>query len=566
MNETLHIYIRVSTKEQKENNTSLETQRTIGEKLSKSLGIKFKVWDEGSQSSFKDDLDNRPILLELLTNVDKGKVKNLYVWNTDRLSRSQKVWGLIRYKLTQSKVKLYVGSDTNPIDLTDPMDSLLVGLLSEISSYDNKIRMERFRLGRINRVKNGFWYGGPTPYGYETKDKRLVPNDYESKWVNFIFDEFNKGMSVNWIRNRLFENGVKSRRGNINWSNGSIERLFKNSHYSGSYKMKDGKSGEVIEVKCSPIVPMNLINSVKKKREERSYKLGKGRIGLSNSKTDYLLKGLLECGYCGSKFGGTTSKIVTLSHYYCVRKMNNFKLNESDSRYKECKKGRRSLVVEDSDSLVWNSIIDVIENSVLFKEEEKKKILKDNNFSQNNEDIKKLKIREKKLEKELKFVRDTELKVESEILLKKRDKKDCEILFNDIENETNRIKESLESIRNLIKGSNEKNDWIDWVNEFGKNIKKIRNENNFDIKKKFLNGLVDRIIVNYVDKNTHNLRVFFKIPYISDSLVWKDINNRKLGYEIVKGKKSLYLKYEFEDKRKYNKGSEIRIGKVKKKL
>jgi len=100
MENDLHIYIRVSTKEQKENNTSLETQRTIGEKLSKSLGIKFKVWDEGSQSSFKDDLDNRPILLELLTNVDKGKVKKLYVWNTDRLSRSQKVWGLIRYKLT----------------------------------------------------------------------------------------------------------------------------------------------------------------------------------------------------------------------------------------------------------------------------------------------------------------------------------------------------------------------------------------------------------------------------------------------------------------------------------
>ena len=43
------------------------------------------------------------------------------------------------------------------------MDSLLVGLLSEISSYDNKIRMERFRLGRINRVKNGFWYGGTYP-------------------------------------------------------------------------------------------------------------------------------------------------------------------------------------------------------------------------------------------------------------------------------------------------------------------------------------------------------------------------------------------------------------------
>ena len=164
--DTLHIYIRVSTKEQKDNNTSLETQRVIGEGLSKSLGINYKVWDEGSQSSFKDDLDNRPILLELLTEVDKGNVSKLYVWNTDRLSRNQKVWGLIRYKLKTNNVLLYVGSDSNPIDLSDPMDDLLVGLLSEISQYDNKLRMERFRLGRINRVKNGFWYGGPTPFGY----------------------------------------------------------------------------------------------------------------------------------------------------------------------------------------------------------------------------------------------------------------------------------------------------------------------------------------------------------------------------------------------------------------
>lgn len=563
----LNIYIRVSTKEQKENNTSLTTQRNIGIDLSKKLKINYKVWDEGSQSSFKDDLDNRGVLLELLSEVDKGKIKNLYVWNTDRLSRNQKVWGLIRYKLTQNNVKLYVGSDSNPIDLTDPMDSLLVGLLSEISSYDNKIRMERFRLGRINRVKNGFWYGGPPPYGYEIKEKRLVPNKYESEWVNFIFKNFNDGKSVNWIRKELFKNGVKSRRGNVNWNNGSIERLFKNTHYLGYYQMKDKKSGEVIKVDCSPIVPIKLINSVIQKREERSYRNGIGRIGVSNSRYDYLLKGLLECGYCGSKFGGTTSntKGNHMSHYYCVRKMNNFKLNKTDSRYKECKKGRRSLVVNDCDNLVWNNVIDVIENSVLFKEEEKNKILESNNFKDNKDEIKKLEIRLKNTKKELDFVKSTESKIESEILLKKRDQKEGNLLLDNIITEKNKIIESIEGLENLIKGSNEKNEWIDWVNEFDTKIDKIRNETDLDIKKKFLNGLVDRIIVNYVDQNTHNLRVFFRIPFINDSLVWKDKGNKKLGYDIVKGKKSLYLKYELEDKRKYNKGSEVRISKVKKK-
>ena len=55
---------------------------------------------------------------------------------------------------TQNKTNLlYVGSDPNPIDLSDPMDNLLFGILSEISHYDNLIRMERFRLGKIERVK-----------------------------------------------------------------------------------------------------------------------------------------------------------------------------------------------------------------------------------------------------------------------------------------------------------------------------------------------------------------------------------------------------------------------------
>ena len=92
MENDLHIYCRVSTKEQSDNNTSLETQRHLGVTLSESLGIDHHIWDEGAQSSSKDDLSNRPILVNLLSKVDEGKVKNLYVFNTDRLSSNQPTW------------------------------------------------------------------------------------------------------------------------------------------------------------------------------------------------------------------------------------------------------------------------------------------------------------------------------------------------------------------------------------------------------------------------------------------------------------------------------------------
>ena len=153
MENDLHIYCRVSTKEQSDNNTSLETQRHLGVTLSESLGIDHHIWDEGAQSSSKDDLSNRPILVNLLSKVDEGKVKKLYVFNTDRLSRNQKTWGMIRYKLSSNKVLLFSGSDSNPIDLSNPIDDLLIGVLSEISQYDNSLRTERFRLGKLRRIK-----------------------------------------------------------------------------------------------------------------------------------------------------------------------------------------------------------------------------------------------------------------------------------------------------------------------------------------------------------------------------------------------------------------------------
>ena len=538
----LHIYVRVSTKEQKDNNTSLGSQKKIGEELSQKLGIKFKVWDEGSQSSFKDDLDNRPVLMNLLNEVDKGQIQKLYVWNTDRLSRNQKVWGLIRYKLKTNNVLLYVGSDSNPIDLSDPMDDLLIGLLSEISQYDNKLRMERFRIGRIERVKNGYWFGGPPPFGYEIQNKKLVPNEFESKWVNYIFESYNQGNTIDKIRNDLFVNGVKSRRGNLNWSNGSIEKLFQNTHFEGWYQMTDKKSGETFKIECSPIVPIGLINKVRKKREERSYKKGMGRMSGGNTQRDYLLKGLLECGYCGSKFGGRTVTSQYINHYYCLRKETNYRHKRTE-KYVECKRGRRTLKVPVIDEIVWNKVIDIVKDSFLFKENEKNLILNERNFKTDTNEIEKLEKRINQYNRELKNIENNIIQLESDKILRKRSEKEINGILKNVNSHRVDILSKKEHLLNLIKGNKKEIEWVDWLDEFSSKMKDIKKTKDLNIKQKFLNGLIDRIIVNYEDNNTHNLRIFFKIPYIGDTLIWRNQNNKKLGYDIKKGLKSLCVNY-----------------------
>ena len=70
------------------------------------MDMDYQIHNEGGISSSKDTLENRPVMLNLLKMMDEGKVKNLYVWNTDRLSRNQITWYTIRQKMVKNGVVL----------------------------------------------------------------------------------------------------------------------------------------------------------------------------------------------------------------------------------------------------------------------------------------------------------------------------------------------------------------------------------------------------------------------------------------------------------------------------
>ncbi len=527
MTPTLHIYTRVSTSVQETEGTSLESQKELGEKLSKQLGWKFKVWNEGGQSSSKDDLDNRPVLVDLLSEIDNGEVNHLYVFNTDRLSRNQRTWGMIRYKLNQNKVLLYTGSDPSPIDLQNPTDDLLVGLLSEISQYDNKLRRERFRLGKINRVKQGGWLGGPPPYGYQIVDKKLVPNPTEKKWVNYIFESYKNRKSIRDIRQHLMLNGVITRRGNVVWSMGSIEKLLTNTHYAGYYKMTDKKSGEVIRVECETLVPLSLYSEVTKEREKRS----KVRVGESNLKRFYLLREFLVCKHCGSYFSGKTQSDSMRSVYYCPRKERNF-VNRDTTRFKECSNSRY-LKITQTDELVWNVVTDVLKNSSQFREEIKKQVFSDQPIhTQQRGEILKLRKTLKKYESDSSGLKATLVNLHTDKLLKKIDQTDFEQVIQNIENYRIELDGKIEDIKNSIIQYETKKNWVDWVSEFGNRMEKF-GEFLPEERKKLLSNVVEKIEVETVDKQTHKLLIHFKLPYVDDKFEW-----------INKGKKSRYKIYD----------------------
>ena len=134
MKDVLHIYCRVSSGVQEKGN-SLENQEQSGIRLSKQLGFNHMTWNEESQTSKLDTLHNRPQMLGLLDEIDKGKVKHLYVISLDRLSRNESTSFNIKYKLIHNKVTLY--TSTGKYDFDNYMDRFIYNTLSNSSVLEN---------------------------------------------------------------------------------------------------------------------------------------------------------------------------------------------------------------------------------------------------------------------------------------------------------------------------------------------------------------------------------------------------------------------------------------------
>ena len=153
--QTLHIYIRVSTVGQEKDGTSLDSQLKLGKQKAKSLGMDYEVHDERSASSSKDNLENRPVIRELLARVTDGEIKNIYVYSIDRLSRNTTTSTFIRETLRKSKCTLY--TNTNETNLDSLEQNLLFGIISEISQYENMLRKERLNHGKRVKASQRNW-------------------------------------------------------------------------------------------------------------------------------------------------------------------------------------------------------------------------------------------------------------------------------------------------------------------------------------------------------------------------------------------------------------------------
>lgn len=295
------IYTRVSTEKQVEGGHSLDEQYDRLVKHVQTQGWELtKIYTDAGLSA--KNL-NRTGIKEIIKDMEIGIFDAVIVHKLDRLTRSIGDLDDLIELFNKHNIKLISLSEN--IDTSTAMGRFFVNFLGILAQMYRENLGEEVRKGMAGRVKKGMPTVSLAMFGYDLiKDKGLIINKKESKYVKWIFNQYLSGVGANTIAKKLNEMGIKSKQGAL-FNQNKIMLILKNYHYIGKVHWKASNSIEderiVVDGQHEPIIDEELFLRAKNIIERK-------RNGLmSQSANEYIFSGIVRCGSCGMTYYGSYS-------------------------------------------------------------------------------------------------------------------------------------------------------------------------------------------------------------------------------------------------------------------
>ena len=383
------LYARVSTENQKDEQT-VETQLYEIKEAIKADGCVLmedcSYLDEGWSGAFLE----RPALDQLRQDAKLNKFDIVYVFDRGRLSRKFVYQEIVIEELGHSNVEFKSLHDVNG---KTPEEQLMGSVMGVFHEYERVKIAERFRLGKLNKVRGGNLLGYNPPYGYNyipVKGKGLSKtngyfeiNKEEAKVVKMMYEWVGiEGISLREVIRRLYELEIPPRKGKrASWTKGPVSRLLTNETYIGKHyyykreailpknpsaaserkyrhkhtnktsrRMRDKE--EWLMVKVPPIVDEALFDKVQAQIKKSA------TFAQRNKRHHYLFGSLTWC-ICGAKRVGDGPD--GKKYYRCTDRLHNFPLATV------CKQGGVNVTVLDATG--WEKISELLSDPKLIREQ-----------------------------------------------------------------------------------------------------------------------------------------------------------------------------------------------------
>jgi len=362
------IYARVSTARQEEEQTIKTQLSAVNERIEKN---NFKLVQEYIDEGWSGDVLARPALDKLRQDAKAKLWEVVVAYDPDRIARRYSYQELVMDELREAGIEVVFVTVSAP---QNSEDKILYGVRGLFSEYERAKIGERFRLGKLRKVKEGHILVSEPLYGYRyiAKQERVHGyyeiNEDEARVVRMLFNWIDQdGLTLRGIVRKLQELGIKPRKSKRGvWATSTLSKLLKNrayigeAHWGSSYAVVPKKptstekyrkirkssrrmkpEAEWLTIPVPAIVDRNVFARVQEKIKANFL------LSQRNTKNEYLLTGRIYCA-CGRKRAGEGPQHGKHLYYRCLDRVLSFPLPHT------CKE--KAVNARIADRLVWNSL------------------------------------------------------------------------------------------------------------------------------------------------------------------------------------------------------------------
>ena len=304
MADSAAIYCRVSTREQADSGTSLETQLAACRKFAAAHDLQVDETLVVREDHTGTDLE-RPGLLRLLGDAQSGRFRSLVIYTLDRLHRPRNEgdeWRTLQLLNRFKDMGVTVWFVDGAIPTSGPMASLIGIFQSWRAGAERRSIMERTARGRAAKLAQGKFLGRP-PLGYsKDAEMRLVPDEVTQDVVRYIFDRYDRErVGVREIQKDLIGRYPSPAGGKI-WYEGTVHRILSSEFYwTGTHR-----SG----APCPPIITAEQGRRVSERLTSNT------RLKTGSKKERWPLQGIIYC-HCGALWRCQPARRRQPADYYC---------------------------------------------------------------------------------------------------------------------------------------------------------------------------------------------------------------------------------------------------------